>query len=165
MEVNDQLFQQLMNQHYKVGYVYEPPEVIIKIKESVIGTLGNFVVFSGLPKAGKSTFINALVASTFSEAGEHFGHRMRNRGQRVALFDTESSEGDFYNNLERIKHIARRATFPDWFNAFQLRRFDPNTIREMLELYIIKAKPRIVILDGFLDIINNYNDDKDSANS
>ena len=38
--------------------------ICLKIQDKVIGTIGNYIVFSGLPKTGKSTFIAGTIAST-----------------------------------------------------------------------------------------------------
>ena len=155
----------LSDAHYKENYVPKPGNVVLKIDGCIIGTLGNFVVYSGLPKTGKSTFINAALASSFSELREHFRHKLildHLPNKHVGYFDTESSLDDFYNNMDRIKFIARTTKLPDTMNIFSTREHDADTNRLLIEYYLAKWKPAILIIDGLLDIINNFNDERES---
>lgn len=148
--------------HYRPDYSPPPQNVVFSIHGENIGTLGNYVVFSGLPKAGKSSFLGAVMASVFT-GKPFFGIEIKRPENRpVALFDTESNEFDFYRNLQKVRRIAGVDKLPDFFNAFATRSEEASTNVALIDLYIKKWKPGIVIVDGFLDLISNYNDEGQS---
>ena len=69
-----------------------------------IGSRGNFICLSGLPKAGKSTFLNAIMASNYTTL-DLFQMKLNCKGA-MGYFDTESSTNDFYRNIDRIRAFA-----------------------------------------------------------
>jgi len=156
----DTLLKVLEQTHHRDNYIPKPENAVLKIKDSLIGTLGNFVIFTGLPKAGKGTFLNAMLASTFSEQANHFGLSLNTHYlpiQTIAYFDTESNEDDFYNNINRTKFIARKTIFPDFISMFQFREFASNEIISLIEYYLEKQRPPVIIIDGLLDTIEDFN--------
>jgi len=60
-----EIVQVLNSRHFIENY--EPPHenILLSIENKNIGSAGNFVIISGLPKAGKSTFLNAFISSNF----------------------------------------------------------------------------------------------------
>jgi len=156
-----EILKALEKQHYKDNYTPKKENDILTIGGATIGTRGNFVVYSGLPKAGKSTFLAAAIASGLSKK-IIYQQSMITSGGGVALFDTESNESDFYNNLTRIKTIAGIKKLPANFAAFYTREFSAEVQRILIEYYISKQLPAVVIIDGFLDLINNYNNETES---
>lgn len=151
----------LNSKHYKENYTPKKENDILSIGGATIGTRGNFIVYSGLPKAGKTTFLAAAIASAISKK-TIYQQTMNLSGGGIALFDTESNESDFYNNLNRIKNIASIKKFPANFSAFFTREFSSEITRVLIEFYISKQLPAVVIVDGFLDLINNYNNETES---
>lgn len=147
--------------HYRPGY--EPPrdQQVFEIEGANIGSLGNFIVFSGLPKAGKSSFLSAVLASACT--GQPFyGMSVKLPENRpIGLFDTESNESDFYSNLGRLRRIIG-GDLPPVLNAFTTRSMDAATNVELINLYVQKWKPAVVVVDGLLDLISNYNDESQS---
>lgn len=159
MEENE-LIECLNKHHFKDNYTPKKDDTIFKIDNRIIGSRGNFIVYSGLPKAGKTTFLAAAIASAFSK--DRFIFKQSLSSDKIGYFDTESSENDFYNNLGRIRHIGNFKNFSQNFNAFFVREFGPEQIRNLIEFYISKQKPTIVVIDGLLDIITNYNSEFES---
>lgn len=156
------LLQLLENAHYKKNYQPSPAARLLTIDGNNVGSAGNYVIFSGLPKSGKSSYLSAVIASSIT--GQPFYSiqaHLPNNGI-IAYFDTESNETDFYANLDRIKRIAGRDDLPDHINAFATRSMDTYTNVELITLYIDKWRPSIVIIDGLLDCISNYNDESQS---
>jgi len=141
---------------------YEPPQenIILSINEKNIGSAGNFVIISGLPKAGKSTFLNTFISSNFKKE-EIFGIELITN-DKIGYFDTESNQTDFYNNLKRIKYMAKIKLFPANFNAYNTRIDSTQTNKILIEAYILVHKPKVVFIDGLLDLLDNYNDEKES---
>jgi uridine kinase len=151
--------------HYKPNY--QPPEenVILRINGSNCGTLGNFCIISGIPKSGKSTFLNAIIASNFTRIDNIFGIKLNTANianKSIGYFDTESSEYDFYKNLNRIKMIANIDVLPAYFNAFSTRKDGVNEHKAMIETYLFTFRPSVIFIDGLLDLIHNFNDEVES---
>jgi len=117
-----------------------------------------------LPKAGKSTFLAAAIASAF-QPGDVFGmkvHFPENR-RKISYFDTESSDFDFYRQVNKIKHFSNLNNLPSWADCFTVREDGPGEIRALIVNYL-ENNPDcpIVIIDGLLDLIFDYNSEVES---
>lgn len=139
-----------------------PEDVILTIGSKIIGTAQNYVVYSGQAKAGKSTYLSATIASAFLPQGmDVFGIKLNcPRGRyKVAYFDTESSQFDFWRQMVRIRSLAQSEQFPIGLDAFNCREDGPGVIRGQVWQYC-EANPdcAIVVVDGFLDLCMDYND-------
>jgi len=148
---------------FSADYIPPPDVQIISIREKMIATTCNYIVYSGLPKTGKSTFISGLIASAFLPC-EVFGqkiHLPENR-KKIALIDTEMSPDDLHRARERISKLADRPIdrIAERLDIFSMREDPPPVIREFIENYL-KETPAasVVIIDGFLDLCMNYNDE------
>jgi len=148
---------------FSADYIPPPDVQIISIREKMIATTCNYIVYSGLPKTGKSTFISGLIASAFLPC-EVFGqkiHLPENR-KKIALIDTEMSPYDLHRARERISKLADRPIdrIAERLDIFSMREDPPPVIREFIENYL-KETPEacVVIIDGFLDLCMNYNDE------
>lgn len=158
-------YDQLLNlRHYKHGYTPPEEQVFLKIDNHTIGTAGNIVVFSGLPKAGKSTFIHAALASREMHNKNIFKISLDVDPARpfIGYFDTESAEYDFYKNLNRIKHFTNKEVLSEYFSAFNTRQDSAETNRMLIETYIKNYPVSVVVVDGLLDLCINYNDEVES---
>lgn len=161
----DNILSVLQSRHYKQNYTPPPEDIIFQIENSTVGTLGNFVTFSGLAKAGKSTFLSSTIASCFHRYQNLYGIQLRpiSNRPRVCYFDTESGESDFYKQLDKIKMQAKIKSLPDNFNAFAVREDNPEKIRQYIEAYLqVYPDCSVLIVDGLLDILNNFNDEVES---
>ena len=136
------------------------------IDENVIGTSGNFISLSGLQKAGKSTFISALISSAIT-GREIFNFKIKSYPDkfRVCLFDTEQSNGDFNRSIQRIEKLTgyeREGVFK-FFDSYLCREDDPATILLLIETYLkTNLDCSILIIDGILGVINSMNDEIES---
>lgn len=136
-------------------------KVYFSIKGNVIGTAGNFITLSGLPKAGKSRFIAAIIAAWISDK-EIFDfklHRYQDRF-KIALFDTEQGQYDFQRNLKFIKKLCNTENIYNDFDAFLFRQDNSQDIILMIEQYLkINPDVGVIVIDGILDCIDNMNDE------
>jgi hypothetical protein len=150
---------------YKPDYIPNKDNVILRIGGKVVGASMNYIIFGGLPKAGKSSYLNSCIASAFVPY-DIFTMKINlpeNR-RKICLFDTESSDYDYYNRIKSIKQFAELENLPDWFNSFQVREDGTGTIRRMVERYLeLNPDCSVLVLDGLLDLIINYNDEKESS--
>ena len=84
--------------------------------------------------------------------------------RKLCYFDTESSDYDFFRQINKIKGFCEMSVLPDYFNAYQVRQDGSGLIRRMIETYL-DANPdcAVIIIDGLLDLLVNYNDEKESS--
>ena len=168
MENNDykiNIDELLEKRKYNPNYIPTRENIIFTIQDKHIGSLQNFIIFSGLPKAGKSTFICAMISSVFNtyDIFTMKLHTPQNRA-KVCLIDTESSDYDFYRTINKIKGFAEINDLPPYFDAFQVREDSSNAIKLMIERYLeLNLDCSILIVDGLLDLLVNYNDEKESS--
>jgi hypothetical protein len=123
------------------------------------------VCILGYPKAGKSTYIAALIASAFVPY-DVFSMKLHLPTDRKKLcyFDTESSDYDFFRQINKIKGFCDLLNLPDTFYAFQVREDGSGLIRRMIETYLeLNPECSVIIIDGLLDLLVNYNDEKESS--
>jgi len=143
-------------------------QVLLKIDDRIVGTLQNFVIISGAPKAGKSTYTAALIASSIN-LGSHEVFKIKLQPlkdrNKVAYFDTESSAYDFHKQIDRIKKFANIPLLPENFTAYNFREDSPHTIKALIETYLHNTPQcSVIIIDGILDLLLNYNDETESRN-
>jgi len=154
------LIQLLVNRHYKKGFQPSEEQIFLKIDDKKIGTKSNIVTLSGLAKAGKSTFLTSIMASAYVWDNKVHSISLTPDIDKpnIGYFDTESSEWDFYANITRIREQASLPELPMSFNAFSCREDDPDTIKKLIEMYLDSYPASIIIIDGVLDIMMDFND-------
>jgi len=144
--------------------VIKADHIFLSIDNNIIGTSGNFISFTGLPKSSKSTFICGVIASAIART-QVFGFNALTyphlNKYKVALFDTEQSPYDFQNKAKIIKRLSGLNDIYKNFDVFTLIEFDAYTILHMINTYL-KTTPEasIIIIDGILDLIDNFNDER-----
>lgn len=142
---------------------YRPPDDVatFKINGECIGSLGSFSVISGMPKGGKSLFIKSALSSYV--IGQKFNIELRPDLRRpwVGYFDTESSDYEFYKGMELIKQFSGK-DIPGTMAAFHTRRCSSVENKILIELFIKKFNPSILVIDGLLDLLVNFNDERES---
>jgi len=155
----------LAKRKYNPDYIPNKEDIIFTVGNRHTGSLSAFITLSGLPKAGKSTFVAAIVASAFVpyDIFTMKIHLPKDR-KKICYFDTESSDYDFYRQIGKIKSFAELAMLPDWFNAYQVREDGSGMIRKMVETYLSEnADCSVIIIDGLLDIIIDQNDTREAS--
>lgn len=141
-----------------------PDQVVLRIEGKNIGSLGNFITISGLPKRGKGKFTAAIIAGALTGEiiwGIHTWLPPEKR--KIAFFDTDQSRYDFYKNIELIKQLAGLEKQPENLFAFNVRKDEPNTIANMVEVFTrLHPDTGIVVIDNIGDLLNNFNDEGQS---
>ena len=159
--IDNPLYIELYKNAYKRGYDPPKEQILFSIQGQNVGSIQNYCIISGLPKSGKSTFTTSIVASAFNTY-DIFGMKLQTLPGRnkILYIDTESSEYDYYKHMTRIKDVANKMELPLFFDSFCLRKEGPETIKLMIQAYIENTPEcSIIILDGLLDIVMNYNDE------
>jgi len=157
--------QLLQLRKYKTDYIPDKENVILRIGNKSVGSTQAYVIFGGLPKAGKSSFLNSCIASAFVPY-DIFTMKINlpEQRQRLCLFDTESSDYDYYKRIKSILNFAELTTLPQNFDSYQVREDGTGTIRKMVERYLeLNPDCSVLVLDGLLDLIVNYNDETESS--
>lgn len=158
----------LQQRKFVDGQPLPTQQVLLRIDDKIIGTRQNFIIISGAPKTGKSTYTAALIASAINKGShEVFKIKLQPSKDRknVAYFDTESSQYDFHKQIDRIKKFANINVLPKNFNAFNFREDSPHTIKALIETYLhSNLDCSVIIIDGILDLLMNYNDETESRN-
>lgn len=141
---------------------YTPPaeDIIWSIYGHNVGSRQNFSVLAGLPKAGKSTYLSAIMASAFTTF-EVYNMKLRFTGN-MGYFDTESSTNDFYANVRRVRQFTGYLELPNYFQAYNTRVDPFEHQRALIESYISQYHPAVLIIDGLLDLVRNFNDEAES---
>lgn len=139
---------------------YTPPtlEVALSIQGETIAPFGGIVVYTGLPKNGKTFFLAATIASYF--IGELYTIKLRlpKNKPTIAYFDTETPLHSFYKNIELIKTFCKGTFKEDKFQAFRLRDLEPSKIIELIKSYIQHNKNcGCIVIDGLLDLVIDEN--------
>jgi hypothetical protein len=139
---------------------------IFTIQSKVVATLQSYIIFSGLPKAGKSSFVSAAAASALIPPYQGiWGMKLQlpTDRPRIGYFDTEMSDFDFYRQIDKILALADKRSLPSTFDAFSLREDMPGRIRAMIEQYLIDHSDcACIIVDGLLDLCLNYNSEEET---
>lgn len=143
-----------------------PPaeQVVFLIESKNIGTLQNFITITGMQKSGKTTFLSAMIAAGLTR-DEKLSIRIRlpEAQQKVAYFDTEQGDYDFFRTMERVKLFCSTDRMPDKLDAYNLREDEPRIICLLIERYL-EQNPDcgLLVVDGILDLIESYNDEAES---
>lgn len=155
----ENLASQLQLRKYNPEHTPKKNTIVLTVGGSISGTLQNFCIVTGMPKVGKSTIIAGLIASSL-QYNDIFGIKITFPPERkgIVYFDTETAEYDFYKQIDRIKNLSDIQTVPDYFAAFNFREDEPPAILEMIEHYLKENLPPVVIIDGLLDLIYDFND-------
>lgn len=157
--MTNDLKQKLSQRKFKTDYTPPAENILFKISEKTIGVSQSIVVFSGLPKNGKTLFVTAAIASAYT-TWDIFGMKIsfpKDR-KRLCYVDTESSDYDYYKNLDRTRQQMLLDHFPHNFDSFLFREDSPKDIMQMIEIYLSENKDcSILVIDGILDLISDFN--------
>jgi hypothetical protein len=154
-------YEQLLKNAYRRGYDPPQEQILLSIQGQNIGSMQNYIIISGLPKSGKSTFTTSIVATGLNTF-DIWGMKLQCLPDRpkICYIDTESSEYDFYKHMGRIKSIANLRELPLFFDSYCLRKEEPESIKNMVTAYLsFTPNCSIIVIDGLLDICLNYNDE------
>lgn len=136
-------------------------KIVITIETEIIATLQNFITVSAIEKGGKGKFIAPFLAGGIC-GQEVYGisTRLPADRTRVALFDTEQGDYHFYKSITNIKRLAQLERLPDNFDAYKLRKQEPDEILPTIEAYL-KTYPdcSLLAIDGLIDLMYSINDE------
>lgn len=137
---------------------------IFTIDNKIIGNNQNLVTLQAKQKSGKTTFSSAVIASALTSTPIfRLLIQLIPNKKRVAFFDTEQGQADFYKTIKKIKSLGTIGTFPSWFDAFNMREDDPDDIIGAIDEYINTYKDiGLILVDNSTDLLNSFNDEAES---
>lgn len=144
---------------------YTPPKWTLKYNGIPFAKRGDLHIVGGKSGHGKTNFMSQLAAALL---GGRFGSlTCELEGQpRVLYIDTEQSKDDTISLKNRICTLAGMPCDVNSERFWMARlRETPKTedrYKQILQL-MWKINPDVVFIDGLLDIVNDYNDQKECA--
>lgn len=128
-----------------------------------IAGLGNLVVIAGGQKSRKSTVGNAIIASALSETNQ-INFALSSLGKNILAFDTEQPFERFQKSQHRLFRMAEKTGNQKNYSAYALRGFSKADRLSLIERKIYESENLgIVLLDGIVDLVEDYNDLKESS--
>ena len=159
---------------------YQPPRYTMEREGVPFADVGELHIVSGKPGNGKTGLMAQLEAATLSGQfcklqGREVAHKVRDykTGEivgekviptRLLHIDTEQGEDDTIAFKNRVCSMAGLASSKARENFFILRLRDTETAAERWQKIlsaIWEVKPTDIFLDGMLDIVEDYNDQKE----
>lgn len=148
----------------------ETPEPIIKIKETIIGSVGNLLAVTGAEGSGKSNFLGAVLAGSIGNKEEEIDtvgtDILENTTEKAVLvYDTEQSEDQLYRNVHQVMRRSKRQKPPHWLKVYGLVSIDRkdrmlSILQSMDQFYYKYGGIHLVIIDGIADLIESVNDEE-----
>jgi len=143
--------------------ISEQPAVLT-IKNTPVGSLGDFTLITGKAKSRKTFFVGLLVASFFSDDDQSDIMGMLPEGKnKIAFFDTEQSEAELLRAGKRIVSLVGYE--PRELNIYHLRPLGYKHKRQFIT-DVLRADTSIglVIIDGVRDLLTDINNPDQASN-
>jgi hypothetical protein len=115
--------------------------------------LGDISALTGLAKSGKSTFVAVLIASLLG-CGK-FGLQAQQTTAKVLYIDTEQHRRNVAKLRKRVLSLAEGAD--DKIKFVALRELTPRQRANSVSLAVAYFRPSVVVVDGIVDLINDFN--------
>lgn len=137
------------------------PLIILRVDESIIGTLGNFSASVGKAKSKKTFNICAIVAAALTNGTVlNYNASFPSEKRRILYIDTEQSPFHCKRVLTRILLLAELPTAiqPETLEFLSLRRYAPKIRLAIIEKAIYQTDGLgLVVIDGIRDLAYDIN--------
>ena len=131
-----------------------------KYKTGGFGMLGAIV---GKQKSGKSTATGAVIASAFCDGEKKLNFSLKLDGKKIQYYDTEQSGFHYQKSQSLIYKMAGKTQNISFYSAYHLRRLTKKDRLEAIRHLIYEEENLgVVIIDGIVDIVEDFNDLKES---
>ena len=146
---------------------FDSPPVIMRIDDSIVGTLGNFSASTGKAKSKKTFNVCAIVASALSNSTVlSYSVSLPSNKRKILYVDTEQSP---FHCLRLMNRILRLSGFPVDVHPEQLvflglRRYATKDRLKKIEEAIYETEGLgLVIIDGIRDMVHDINSPGEST--
>jgi hypothetical protein len=156
------------NTSLRVTDEFPTPPVVLRVDDSIIGTLGNFSASTGKAKSKKTFNICAIVASALTN-GLVLNYRatLPEHKRKIIYIDTEQSKFHCKRVLKRILALAEISEdeHPKNLKFNCLRRLTPQMRLSVIENAIYSTENLgLVVIDGIRDLAYDINSPSESTN-
>jgi len=143
-------------------------QIVVTIQGQTILTLGSLAILTGKPKARKTSFLHAFLASGLMD-DSIWGIRTKLPDEKsdICLVDTEQSIFDLYQSLGRLSSmIGKKLTDAPNFSVYSTRAGDVDKTMQVIET-ICQKNPNIglMAIDGLIDLVNDINDVREAKSA
>lgn len=134
---------------------YTPP------RPYVFGTYGNISLIKGEEKVRKSFAKSLLVACTLGGKANNYSERIRGHLEDRWVVEVDTEQDPYYVRLNTSRIIKMCGAIPPNYLSLQLRSYNPKQRMEVLKYLFeqspIKGKLGLVFIDGYVDLIHDFN--------
>lgn len=145
----------------QVTDAFTAPPVILRVDDSIVGTLGNFSASTGKAKSKKTFNVCAIVASALTNSEVlNYAASLPDNKRKILYVDTEQSKFHCQRVLKRILQLAELPTDkqPEALEFLSLRKFSPKIRLGIIEEAIYHTEGLgLVIVDGVRDLAYDIN--------
>jgi hypothetical protein len=155
---------------------YDRPPLAISLGYSQYGremypnrfvTFGNISMIIGDKKSRKTFFKSMLLACAIGGQSSDFNNQIKGHNLQDKLIIDIDTEQDLYDNWQTAKRIpAMVGSVPENYISINLRGCNPTEIQGFLDWLFLespyKDKLGIVAIDGYVDCINDFNNQTES---
>jgi transcription termination factor NusB len=136
----------------KYGDEIPDPEGLLFMGTFLVLSRGNISTVKGKAKARKSFFIAYLLQQVFEQ----------NPDVSALLIDTEQSKTFVYKVLKRVYKLMDWTHENNRLKVLSLREYEVIQRREILLQAVAEYKSDFIVLDGGVDIVNDFNNTDES---
>ncbi len=148
---------------FDINKLPDENDKIIFYEEDAIGSSGNIISITGKAKSRKTVIASALITAMLLGAVKSFLKFTANiRGRAIVHIDTEQGYGHYYDSILRMIKNAGLEIPPQNFHSIHTRDAEIEFMIELVEYYIEKVQPGVLILDGAADFVYDFNDQKEA---
>jgi len=149
------------NARLQITDKFNAPPVILRVGNSIVGTLGNFSASTGKAKSKKTFNICAIVAASLTNGTVlNYSATLPDEKQKILYVDTEQSRFHCQKALKRILQLSELPTDkqPQTLEFLSLRKFNPKIRLGIIEEAIYHTDNLgLVIIDGVRDLAYDIN--------
>jgi hypothetical protein len=167
---NDESFlKRLERRRYDAANPPPEPNPIFSICGVPVCTAQNLTTLSAQAKQGKTSAVEAMLASTFAQNGaDCLGFQSDNREGRAAIrIDSELSPFDHHRSNQRVLSRAGVKAAPEWLLSYCLSDLTAAGIRRAIRVTLESAVQKfggvfVLVVDGIADAVSDVNDAKEA---
>ncbi len=146
---------------------FDSPPVILRIDDSIVGTLGNFSASTGKAKSKKTFNVCAIVAAALTNSTVlSYSVSLPPNKRKILYVDTEQSPFHCLRLMNRILKLSNLPTdtHPEQLVFLGLRRYATKDRLKKIEEAIYETEGLgLVIIDGIRDLAHDINSPGEST--
>lgn len=151
----DKKLEKLLSYEITDANIPEKPDVLLKIDNTEMFTVGDISAVVGQAGHGKSLLLSMIATQMMNNTEDFFTAQLNGK---ILWFDTEQSEYDVYRVRERIRKSAN----VNDFHIIRMRELPYKSRKDAIFTLIDHFKPKLVVIDGITDIISSVLDEEEA---